>query len=444
MDWPTVGVLIVTWNRPNEIRRAIKALQQHLKYRGKLHWHLADDNSPGTYLDDIKADFPDITFSQTVTDRKGWGANVNAGLKHLNNLSFIFSCEDDYLAFRDIDLTRGVALMVSNEELGLVRYDGIAAHGERGMELSLRSVKRKKSPNKVPYLIIKKSSAHLNIYSNRPHLKAKCFHAKYGLYPTGVPLAKTEQQFARRFKAGSGPEIAILPDYLFTPFRHIGKSWQGSQSDVGKGKKRKKKGKKRPPKKAAPKPKQEVVVAKGTQLRLNIGCGMAKKKGFVGVDMVKTPAVQVQTSAWDLPYSPNTVAEIFTSHMIEHLTPDQQDQALKEWHRVLKLGAKLTIRCPNFELYVKEYLDATEDQRFENVWLLRNIFGWRNKPGQFHYDGFTVGRFERLLPKYGFKVVSCKATRTRASKGIEYRPSGDVICVAIKAGQETVEDNECY
>lgn len=176
----------------------------------------------------------------------------------------------------------------------------------------------------------------------------------------------------------------------------------------------------------------EVDVVQGKELRLNIGCGLIKIPGFIGVDIVKTPAVGVQTAAWDLPYKPNTIAEIYSSHMIEHLTPDQQDKALREWHRVLKVGGKLKIRCPNFELYVKEYMNASEDQRFQNPWYLRNIFGWRNKIGQFHYDGFTVGRFERLLPKYGFRVTKCETMRTRASKGIEYRPSGDIICVALK------------
>lgn len=227
MDWPTVGVLIVTWNRPNEIRRTIQGLQQHLKYEGKLQWHLADDNTGGDYVKKLCRDFPACSFTHTITDRKGWGANVNAALKYLNKLSCIFLCEDDYLALRDIDLTRGVALMTTQKRIGLVRYDGIAAHGLRGMELSLRMIK---TPIKVPYLQINKDSAHLNIYSNRPHLRHKRF-SKYGPHPVGLPLAKTEQTFARKVKTTIGPDVAILPDYLLAPFEHIGKSRQNSKFD---------------------------------------------------------------------------------------------------------------------------------------------------------------------------------------------------------------------
>lgn len=234
MDWPPLGVLIVTWNRPNEIRLTIKALRTHLKYHGRLQWHLADDNTGGDYIEQLHKDFPQCSFTSTVTDRKGWGANVNMGLRFLKNLPFVFLCEDDYVATRDIDLTRGVALMLADKKIGLVRYDGIAAHGERGMELLLRSAGPKGKGNRIPHLIISKKSAHLNIYSHRPHLKHSSFHAAYGLYPIGIPLAQTEQGFATKVKTSSGPEIAILPDYLFTPFHHIGKSWQKSVSDVGK------------------------------------------------------------------------------------------------------------------------------------------------------------------------------------------------------------------
>ena len=168
---------------------------------------------------------------------------------------------------------------------------------------------------------------------------------------------------------------------------------------------------------------------KRRKLKLNIGCGTVRMRGYVGVDKFKTSAAQVVAPAHDLPYKPNTVDVIFTSHMIEHLVPSELDAVLKEWKRVLRPGGTLTVRCPNFELYVREYLDASEDERHENPWLLRNIFGWRNKPGQFHYDGWSVGRFHRVMPAYGFTVASCKTVRTRASRGVEYRPSGDIVCV---------------
>ena len=48
MDWPTVTVMLITYDRPEEIRRTIYSLLKNIKYpRDKLLWHISDDNSPG-------------------------------------------------------------------------------------------------------------------------------------------------------------------------------------------------------------------------------------------------------------------------------------------------------------------------------------------------------------------------------------------------------------
>lgn len=228
MKWPTVAILIVTFDRPRLIRETIAALQRYLQYKGQLRWHIADDGTPN-YVADIEHDFPLLEFTHTITERGGWGVNVNAAMRYLSG-EFIFLCEDDYKLRRAVDLTRGVALLLADKSIGLVRYDGIAAHGERGLDLQLRSVRH--GQMKIPHLRILKGSAHLNVYSNRPHLQHPRFHVAYGGYPTGTSLAQTEQVFARRVKERKGPDVAILPDYLFTPFLHAGKSRQGTAQDV--------------------------------------------------------------------------------------------------------------------------------------------------------------------------------------------------------------------
>lgn len=231
MKWPAVTVMVVTFDRPRLICETIAALQRYLQYKGQLHWHIADDGTSGDYVVDIERDFPSLDFTHTVTKRGGWGANVNAAMKYLG-AEYIFLCEDDYKLRRVVDLTRGVALLQADESIGLVRYDGIAAHGERGLDLQLRSVRH--DGMKIPHLRILKASPHINVYSNRPHLKHPRFHAAYGDYPTGLGLALTETTFARMVRGQKGPDIAVLPDYLFTPFLHVGKSRQRTDYDVGR------------------------------------------------------------------------------------------------------------------------------------------------------------------------------------------------------------------
>ena len=63
MDWPTVSILIVTYDRPVEIRKTIVALSTHLSYPGKLIYHIADDHTPDdAYLPRIKSDFRELVI----------------------------------------------------------------------------------------------------------------------------------------------------------------------------------------------------------------------------------------------------------------------------------------------------------------------------------------------------------------------------------------------
>jgi len=229
MTWPVVTIAIITFSRTREIRRTIDALQTHLKYPPeRLRWHIADDNSPGTYIADLLRDFPELNFTYTVTNRKGWGVNVNTALRQIKS-NYVFLCEDDYLAHSPIDLTQGVRLMQLRPEVGLVRYDGLCGHIGQSLRLCEAHPR-----GRLDYLIIEPELTHGHFtYSHRPHLKHRRFHEYYGLYAERLPLADTEVEFAKRvMRMVDGPQIAILSDGIPRAFEHIGESRQGTEEDV--------------------------------------------------------------------------------------------------------------------------------------------------------------------------------------------------------------------
>ncbi len=229
-DWPVVAVCIITYDRLREIKMTISALCSHLHYVGEIKWHLADDSTPGNYLGTIRNEFPTLNFTYTKTDRKGWGTNVNTALGYLDKYPYVFLIEDDYVCQRDLDLTAGVALMEANDKIGAVRYDGIAAHS---LTLHLEEVETR--IGRFSYLRIDKDSPHLNVYSNRPHLRHRRFHECYGFYPEGKTLGVTETEFAHRVKDKKHCcDVAVLWDGIPTAFDHVGASRQGSELDVGK------------------------------------------------------------------------------------------------------------------------------------------------------------------------------------------------------------------
>ena len=227
ITWPDVAVMIVTYDRPGEIRRVIKALEKHLRYEGKLVWYLADDGSPDGYVGCIQRDFANLGFRATVTKRLGWGANVNRCMQKISE-NYIFLCEDDYVALYPLDINKGVALLNSKANIGLVRYDGLAGHR---LNLAIEEVKTRLGM--LQYLeILKEDSRGLNVYSNRPHLKHVKFHRAYSNYSMNKTLGETESAFAHRVKdILTGPKLVILENGIVRAFDHIGKSRQGTELD---------------------------------------------------------------------------------------------------------------------------------------------------------------------------------------------------------------------
>jgi len=229
---PDLTVVIVTYDRPVEIRRTITALQEHLHYDGRVHWHLADDGTGGDYVPALVQDYPNLGWSWTITGRGGWGRNVNRALAAVET-EHVFLCEDDYVAHDDLDLNAGV-LVMDTVRAGIVRYDGLSGH----LGLRLTVLEAETTRGVIPYLEIDRdASTHLNVYSNRPHLRHQPrLLAALGPYPEGLPLGQTETTYAHWVReVPDCPPVVILQNGVRRAFDHVGKSRQLTALDVRDG-----------------------------------------------------------------------------------------------------------------------------------------------------------------------------------------------------------------
>ena len=179
--------------------------------------------------------------------------------------------------------------------------------------------------------------------------------------------------------------------------------------------------------------------------KVNIGCGRTPTDGWLNMD--NSPAIklansplkyqiakifrllnssQIENIEWNkansiqfadatksLPLKDGSVAFIYTSHMLEHLSQDGARRFLEEALRVLEDGGVLRIAVPDLKLAVEEYM-ATEDADT----FMRNILvqappistlkqkiqlfvsGYRHH--QWMYDENSLSK---LLRETGFKNV---------------------------------------
>lgn len=140
-------------------------------------------------------------------------------------------------------------------------------------------------------------------------------------------------------------------------------------------------------------------------MKLDIGCGLKCRKGFVGVDKEKLDGVKYifDFDKQDkLPFKDNSIQEIWCEHLIEHL--DRPFYWIGEFQRVLKKGSKLTLIVPyamNPETYVpihKTFWNIRTDILFNGTYH-ETLPKWSNVKLFYEWFWWKEPLLKRILKK---------------------------------------------
>ena len=128
--------------------------------------------------------------------------------------------------------------------------------------------------------------------------------------------------------------------------------------------------------------------------KLNLGCGKDIRKGYINIDFIKYPGIDVthNLNEYPWPFHDNTFDEIYASHILEHL--EDLKKTMQEMKRICKNYATIEIRVPHFSCGVS-YRDPTH----------KRVFSY------FTFDYFEKGEYG--LPQ--FKIIKKRLNFTRLS-----------------------------
>lgn len=149
--------------------------------------------------------------------------------------------------------------------------------------------------------------------------------------------------------------------------------------------------------------------------KLNIGCGPHRIDGYIGVDLLSGPAVDIVAPADKLPFGSEDVDEILAEHLIEHLTYFQFNKTMAEWYRVLKPGGKLVLECPDLLGLCKQFVEANEYEQYntyKGYWpIIAHIYGHQRgkneaeEMSQVHKSGYTKDHLWDILNGLGYENI---------------------------------------
>jgi len=144
----------------------------------------------------------------------------------------------------------------------------------------------------------------------------------------------------------------------------------------------------------------------GGRIRVNLGCGEKPLEGFVNVDFREAPHVDIVADARRLPFEESTLAEIFSSHLVEHFRRHHfATSVLPYWRRLLLPGGLLRTVCPNWQEMLRRLHDG--EMRLEDFTVV--TFGAQDYCGDDHFSMYTPQTLGALLESSGFESIEVVA-----------------------------------
>jgi predicted SAM-dependent methyltransferase len=138
-------------------------------------------------------------------------------------------------------------------------------------------------------------------------------------------------------------------------------------------------------------------------LRVNLGCGQLPLEGYLNIDRRELPGVDVIASVDNLPFAENTLAELFSAHLVEHFPQEEfRRRILPYWHNLLRQGGQFRAVMPDWETMMRKHVSGEYD--FEK--MRQVTFGAQDYEGDFHYNMFSKESLARLLTETGFRDIT--------------------------------------
>ena len=140
------------------------------------------------------------------------------------------------------------------------------------------------------------------------------------------------------------------------------------------------------------------------KVKINLGCGNDIRTGYINVDKYNnTGIVDYQWDLAKLEVEDESIDEIYTSHVFEHIEINDVYGVLEEWERALRPGGEIVMRLPNLETEVKIWLDTPDDRKWSEV---HRIFGAQSHTGNTHFNGHNPESLKSLIERFNFEVTS--------------------------------------
>lgn len=148
----------------------------------------------------------------------------------------------------------------------------------------------------------------------------------------------------------------------------------------------------------------------GDLVRLNLGAGHLSLVQYLNVDTRALDGIDLVADVRSLPFERDSVAEIYSSHVLEHFPAEELGKVLMPyWVSLLRPGGEFVAVVPDMETMIAEY--AAGRMEFEE--LREVMYGSQEYEGNFHFNGFSQASIRTLFEEAGLTEVQVRASGRR-------------------------------
>lgn len=114
-------------------------------------------------------------------------------------------------------------------------------------------------------------------------------------------------------------------------------------------------------------------------LKLDIGCGTAKRENFVGIDIVAGQGVDVvcDIATERLPFGDACAEHIYSAHCLEHISREKLLHVLQEMNRVTAHGGRIELLHPlvfHSDAFVLGHVNYLSEALYEHIGCVHRDF----------------------------------------------------------------------
>lgn len=135
-------------------------------------------------------------------------------------------------------------------------------------------------------------------------------------------------------------------------------------------------------------------------VKLHLGCGGVFLPGYINVDILPRPGVDLVADLRNLPFEAGSVQMIYSCAAIEHFGRKEWFPLIQYWHSLLKPGGLLRISTMDFEACCAQYQESGNLAE-----LLGLLIGGQKDEYDWHGMIFDYAILAEGLAKAGFTNI---------------------------------------